>query len=295
MRSIILIYNISFQADKKVNSKPGFLGGIFGSSKQEQCEEAGDLYIQAANIYRLRKQGKKAGECFEKAAEAQLKIDSKDEAASSLVDAFKSYKLEDPASAARVLEKAIEFFTLRGQFRRAANFKMDIAQIYEEELFDMPKALQSYQDAGDWFESDSAQALANKAFIKSADLNALEGHYIEANEIYKKIVKNSLNNNLSRWSLKDYFTKIVLCYLAADDKVAATKYLQETLTLDSSFQSTREYTLCKDVIESVGDGDAQKLSNTLYEYDQFSKLDKWKTTVLLKIKNTIVEADDDLL
>lgn len=283
------------KADKKVNSKQGFLGSVFGSSKQQQYEEAGDLYIQAANVFRLRKNGKKAGECFEKAAEAQLKADSKDEAASTLVDAFKAYKQEDAASAARCLERAIEFFTLRGQFRRAANFKMDIAQIYEEELFDIPKALQSYQDAGDWFESDSAQALANKAFIKSADLNALEGNYIQANDIYKKIVKNSLNNNLSRWSLKDYFTKIVLCYLAADDRVAANKYLEETLSLDSSFQSTREYKLLQDVIESVSEGDAQKLSNSLYEYDQFSKLDKWKTTILLKIKNTVVEADDDLL
>ncbi|CAM9014733.1 unnamed protein product [Wickerhamomyces anomalus] len=282
-------------ADKKAASKQSFLGGIFGSSKAYQLEEASDLYVQAANIYRLRKQGQKAGECFEKAAKAQLQNDSKDEAANTLVDAFKSYKSEDAASAARVLEQAIEFFTLRGQFRRAANFKNDIAQIYEEELFDIPKALQSYQDAGDWYESDNAQALANKAFLKCADLNALDGKYIEANEIYKKIVKNSLNNNLSRWSLKDYFVKIVLCYLAADDKVAANKYLEETLTLDSSFQSTREYKLLRDVVDAVGEGDAQKLANTLYEYDQFSKLDKWKTTILLKIKNTIIEADDDLL
>ncbi|CCH42269.1 Beta-soluble NSF attachment protein [Wickerhamomyces ciferrii] len=283
------------QADKKAASKPGFFGSILGGSATEKLEEASDLYVQAANIYRLRKQGKKAGESFEKAADALYKAGNQDEGAQVLVDAFKSYKVEDPASAAKVLEKSIEHFTLRGQFRRAANYKMDLAQIYEEELFDIEKALSSYQDAGDWFESDSAQALANKAFLKAADLNALSGNYIPATEIYKKIVKNAANNNLSRWSLKDYFVKIVFSYLAADDSVAANKYIQEALNIDSSFQTTREYNLTKDVLDSVNEGDPEKLSNTLYEYDQFSKLDNWKTKILLKIKNSIVEADDDLL
>lgn len=283
------------KADKLVNQKPGFFGGIFGSSAIQNYEDAGDLYIQAANQYKLKKQGIKAGAAFDKAAEAQIKADSKDEAANTLVDAFKAYKQEDPASGAKSLEKAIEFFTVRGQFRRAANFKLDLAQLYEEELADYPNALKSYEDAGDWFESDSAQALSNKAFLKAADLNALQGNYIPATNIYKKVVKNSLNSNLSRWSLKEYFVKIVLSYLAADDKVAASKYLDETLSLDSSFQTTREYKLLQDVIEAVTEGDAEKLSQVVFEYDQFSKLDRWKTTILLKIKSTVVEAEDDLL
>ena len=31
----------------------------------------------------------------------------------------------------------------------------------------------------------------------------------------------------------------------------------------------------------------------LFQYDQLSKLDKWKTTLLLRIKGTIEEAGDD--
>jgi alpha-soluble NSF attachment protein len=278
-----------------VSQKPGFFGSVFGSSAQQNYEEAGDLYVQAANLYKLKKQGIKAGESFDKAAEAQIKADSKDEAANTLVDAFKAYKQEDPASAAKSLERAIEFFTVRGQFRRAANFKLDLAQLYEDELADYPKALKSYEDAGDWFESDSAQALSSKAFLKAADLHALQGNYIQATDIYKKVVKNSVNNNLSRWSLKDYFVKIVLSYLAGDDKVAASKYLDESISLDSSFPTTREYKLLQDIIEAVTEGDAEKLSQVVFDYDQFNKLDRWKTTILLKIKSTVVDAEDDLL
>ncbi|KAH3667016.1 hypothetical protein WICMUC_005363 [Wickerhamomyces mucosus] len=273
----------------------GFLGSLLGSSQQYKYEEAGDLYIEAANKYKLSKQLGLAGQAFEKAANAQIKADSKDEAGNTLVDAFKSFKNEDPASAARVLEQAIEIFTTRGQFRRGANFKMDLAQLYEEDLIDLPKALQAYEDAGDWFETDGAQALANKAFIKSADLNALSGNYFKANDIYKKIVKNSLNNSMSKWSLKDYFFKIVASYLAAEDLVAAEKYLDESLQLDSSFQSTREYKLLTEIIRAVGDGDVEKFSNALYEFDQYSRLDKWRTTILLKVKDTIGADEENLL
>lgn len=251
--------------------------------------------MQAANQFKLKKQSRAAGNAFEKAAGAQIRAGNNDEAANTLVDAFKVYKQEDPAAAARCLEQAIEFFTARGQFRRAANYKMDLGQLYEEELMDFVKAVESYQDAGDWFESDSAQALASKAFLKCADMSALQGEYLRANEVYKKIVKSSLGNNMARWSLKDYFTKIVLCYLAADDSVAATKYLAEAQSLDSSFGTTKEYQLLQGILEAVQDGDAQKLSDVVFEYDQFNKLDKWRTTVLLKIKNSIVSADDDLL
>lgn len=283
------------EAENKLTPRTGLFHTIFSGSASQRYEDAGDLFIRAANQYKLRKQGAKAGSAFEKAAEAQIKAENRDEAANSLVDAYKAYKLEDPISAARTLEKAIEFFTGRGQFRRAANFKMDLAQLYREQLSDFPKAIQSYTDAGDWFESDSAQALASKAYLHAADLNALSNKFFPAVEIYRKVVNNSLNNNLAKWSIKDYFVKIVLCYLAGDDRVAATKYFEETSSLDGSFPTTKEHKFLADILESVQDGDADKLSEVVFEYDRFSRLDAWRTSILLVIKNKLSEAEDDLL
>lgn len=268
---------------------------MFGGGQADRYEEAADLFKEAANQFKLSKLGSKAGLAFEKSAQASVQSGNKDEAANTLVDAFKSYKQEDPASAVRCLEQAIGFFTARGQFRRAANFKMDLGQVYEEQLMDFPKAVESYQDAGDWFESDSAQALASKAFLKCADMSALQGEYLRANDMYKKIAQSALGNNLARWSLKDYFVKIVLCYLAADDRVAAMKYLEESVSLDHGFSTTKEYKLLADILEAVQDGDTQKFADVVFEFDQFSKLDNWKTTLLLKIKNAVITADEDLL
>lgn len=45
-------------------------------------------------------------------------------------------------------------------------------------------------------------------------------------------------------------------------------------------------------METVETGDDEAFSDKVYQFDQLSKLDKWKTTMLLKVKGTIVNEDD---
>lgn len=45
-------------------------------------------------------------------------------------------------------------------------------------------------------------------------------------------------------------------------------------------------------MEAVEAGDDEAFSDKVYQFDQLSKLDKWKTTMLLKVKETIVNEDD---
>src|SRR5271155_617213 len=56
--------------------------------------------------------------------------------------------------------------------------------------------------------------LANKAWLKVADLAALAGQYQRAIERYESVARASLNSNLTKWSVKDYFFKAGACYLA---------------------------------------------------------------------------------
>ncbi len=57
--------------------------------------------------------------------------------------------------------------------------------------------------------------LANKLFLKVADLAALEGEYQQAIENYEKVANSSVSNNLMKWSVKDYFLKAGICHLAS--------------------------------------------------------------------------------
>ncbi len=213
--------------------------------------------------------------------------------ANTLTEAFKVYRKDSPQDAARVLATAIQHYTSKGNFRRAATHQQNLAEVYEMEIGDQKKALEAYDTAAQWYESDNAEALANKLYLKVADLAALEGDYQNAITKLETVAKSSLNNNLMRWSVKDYFLKAGICHLAAGDQVATKRALQQYAELDGSFASTRENMLLSDLVGCVEEGDQEAFSDKLFQFDSMSKLDKWKTTLLLRVKNTIEKEEED--
>jgi hypothetical protein len=104
---------------------------------------------------------KEAGQAFERCAAIQTKnLNEPDDAANTLTEAFKVYRKSDPLDAARCLDVAINHYTSKGNFRRAATHKQNLAEVYETEIGDPKKAIESYELAASWFESDNAEAYA---------------------------------------------------------------------------------------------------------------------------------------
>jgi len=280
------------KADKAAAGAGGGFS-LFGG-RQEKWENAADLYTQAANAFRMQSQNKEAGQAFEKAANIQTqKLNEPDDAANTLTEAFKVYKKTDPLDAARCLDIAINHYTSKGNFRRAATHKQNLAEIYEIELGDQKKAIESYTLAASWFENDNADALANKLWLKVADLAAMEGDYYKAIELFEKVASTAVSNNLMKWSVKEYFLKAGLCHLAVGDQVATNRAFEKYRDMDPTFPSQREHQLLVDLYEAVEAGDQEMFADKLFQYDQMSKLDKWKTVILLKIKNSIEEKGED--
>ena len=105
---------------------------LFSGSDSYKFEEAADLCVQAATIYRLRKELNLAGDSFLKAADYQKKAGNEDEAGNTYVEAYKCFKSGgNSVNAVDSLENAIQIFTHRGQFRRGANFKFELGQILQ--------------------------------------------------------------------------------------------------------------------------------------------------------------------
>lgn len=96
-----------------------------------------------------------------------------------------------------------------------------------------------------------------------------------------------------KWSVKDYLLKAGICHLASGDLVATTRALESYTELDPSFAQTREYKLLVDLREAVEQGDQEGFSDKLFQFDQMSKLDKWKTKMLLRVKDAIEEGGED--
>ncbi|KAI9760011.1 MAG: Diphthamide biosynthesis protein 1 [Chaenotheca gracillima] len=280
------------KADKASQGAGGGFS-LFGG-RQEKFENAADLYTQAANAFRIQNLGKEAGQAFERAAAIQTKnLNEPDDAANTLAEAFKSYRKTDPEDAARVLDQAINHYTLKGNFRRAATHKQNLAEVYEVQIGDRKRAIDAYETAAGWFEADNAEALANKLFLKVADLAALEGDYYKSIEHYEKVAKSSVNNNLMRWSVKDYFLKSGICLLATNDLVAVNRGLESYRELDNTFASTREHQLLVDLAGAVEAGEQEAFTDKLFQFDRLSKLDNWKTTLLLRVKESIEEKGED--
>jgi hypothetical protein len=63
------------------------------------------------------------------------------------------------------------------------------------------------------------------------------------------------------------------------DLVATSRALDTYREIDPGFQQTREHMLAVDLAEAINEGDSEKFSEKLFQYDQMSKLDKWKTCV----------------
>lgn len=75
--------------------------------------------------------------------------------------------------------------------------------------------------------------------------------------------------------------------------VGTNRALESYRELDSTFMSTREHQLLVDLAEAVEQGDQEVFTDKLAQYDRMSKLDKWKTTLLLRVKNAIEERGED--
>lgn len=135
--------------------------------------------------------------------------------------------------------------------------------------------------------------LANKLWLKVADTAALEGDYYKAIESYERVASASVNNNLMRYSVKDYFLKAGICHLATGDVVASHRALDKYAEMDPTFQGQREYTLLTQLLAAIEKSDQEEFTDQLYQYDQVSKLDRWKTTMLVKVKNAIEAPEDE--
>jgi alpha-soluble NSF attachment protein len=60
--------------------------------------------------------------------------------------------------------------------------------------------------------------------------------------------------------------------------------------MDNTFLSTREAKFVTALLDALEEGNEEAFTNVVFEYDQVTKLDNWKTAILLKIKSGLQQA-----
>ncbi len=200
--------------------------------------------------------------------------------ANTLQDAFKAYKDTSPEDAARCLSQAIDHYLYKGNLRRAATQKQNLADLYEH-IGDVTNARSAFAAAAQWFEDDNAPANANRLNLKAAQFAAMDGDYQDAFQRFEHVAKQSLSNNALRYSVPKYLLSAGICHLALDI-IGAKRALESYRDLDPHFSSGIEYQLLADLFEIVERVDSDAFRERLLLYDEKTKFESWQTAVLLK-------------
>ncbi|KAL3894362.1 MAG: hypothetical protein SGCHY_005320 [Lobulomycetales sp.] len=289
-RSIVLARSalpVLEQADAAKKHK-----GWFGGNK---LDEASELYAQAATGFKLQKNLQAAAAAYVCQADCCLRLGEKDEASSAYQSASKALKKIDPAKAADTLAQAILLLTERGRFQTAANNEKQLAEICEMELEDYPRAVQAYETAAEWYRGEDSNAQANACLLKAATLASQHTQaYDTAIAQFESVAQASLDNNLTKWSVREYLLKAGLCILCTGDLVRAHQAFDERYpSWDVSFSGTREYKLLQDLLAMLESSDVEGFTSVIVDFDKMTKLDNWKTALLLRVKKSIVNEEMD--
>lgn len=271
--------DLMLEAEKKLKTS-WFLGG-------PKVEDAAELYTQAANKFKMNKQWEEAAKAFIECANCNNKLKNQYEEATNYVSAAVCYRKISAKEAVEYLKKAVEIYANLGRFNIAAKHQKEIAEIYETEIVDLENACQAYQLAADWYAGEESKSSAQTCLLKVALFSAQLDHFDKAIEIYEQVAAASLEVSLLKWSVKDYFFRAGLCHLCSGDSVATQRAISRYQEMDVSFSSTRECQFLKDIVADYESGDVDSFTQHVAEYDSFTRLDNWKTSILLRIKKSI--------
>ncbi|KAG8465843.1 hypothetical protein KFE25_005413 [Diacronema lutheri] len=285
-------YELVEAAEKRLKA---FVMPLIGS-KDAKYEDAAELYQKAGNAFKVSKNFQEAGDAFKNAAGCFQKISSQHEAATAFQEAGNAYKKVDSAQAVAMLQLTIDILSDLGRFSQVAKHHKDIGEMLEaEENFE--GACEHLQLAADFYQGEDSTSSANQCLLKVANLSAQLGRLERAITIFDEVATAALDNNLLKWSVKDYFQRALFCQLAGGDEASFAKArakLEQYEGMDPSFSDSREAKLVKDLLVACEAFDAEQLTQAVFEYDQISKLDSWKTSMLLKVKQALKEGGDSL-
>lgn len=259
----------------------------------DKWEQAGEMYAQAANAFKVAKAWRESGDAFLAASNAFAKSPSSAyEAAQKYVEAAAAYRKCDVQAAAAAYRRGVELFLNMARFTMAAKHQKDLAEMLEAEGL-TKEAMDAYQLAADYYESENQSSSQNQCLVKVALFAAQGEDYAKAIEIFEKVAEASVAHHLLRHNAKEHFFRAALCHLALPDVVGTRQALQRYCDIDPNFARDRAYSLLNDLCTAFDASDPEAFTNAVTEYHSISRLDDWKTTILLRIKKSI-QSDDGL-
>lgn len=189
--------------------------------------------------------------------------------------------------------RAIDIFVGMGKFMVAARHHQTIAELYENEQMNVPKALEHYEIASEYYKMDDNFASAKACLIKVADHSSLKENYKKASEIFKQIADYELSCAILKLSAKDHFFKSILCKFCMDEN--GPRLIEQVKNFASRcplFEGGKEHQLILTISDCINEFDVAKFEEAVKNFDTTTRLSTWHVTMLLRIKRRIIEELD---
>jgi alpha-soluble NSF attachment protein len=278
------------EADKKSKGGGGFFARLLSGPSYD---EASELYVQAANQFKLAKDWQAAADCQSEAAFCAQKLGSKSDEANHLVEAGNCMKRVSTAEAVKKWEQAVDIFNSDGAFGRSAKLLKSSAELLEESG-EWKTCAEMYAKAAEFFEMDEyGKSNLSACKIKVAEYKARDGELYEAAQIYEKEGEKALGNTLLQYGAKDHFLKAGILHLAMGDSVTVEVSVDRYRSMDPKFAGSREGKLLDDLSKAFKANDVDQFIEKLGEYDDVTPLDAWKTEMLVKAKKHLSGSSAD--
>mmetsp|Transcript_29996 Transcript_29996/g.63142 ORF Transcript_29996/g.63142 Transcript_29996/m.63142 type:complete len:317 (-) Transcript_29996:216-1166(-) len=268
----------------------------FSSSTERKYEDAAESYQKAANAYKVGGLHENAASAYQKAAALYVdKLKSLGEASKCLADAGACFKKGNmPNEAISCNRNAVTLLCDAGRLVQAAKLSKEIAEIFENDESSTPEtisaAIASYEQAAELFEMENSKSSANQCIQKVAELasGAMDPpELLKAAQLYENLGRQSLESNLLKYNAKNHFLNGILCHLANGDSIGASQAYGRFDSLDYTFGESREGKFAKQLVECVEGFDVEGFATACFEFDRISKLDPWKTSILVRVKRSI--------
>ena len=270
-------------AEKKMK-KGGFMSMFSGP----KLDEAQELYQKAGNQFKLAHEWNDAADCYVQYAFVSEKLGIANDMAQGFVDAANCLKKVSAQSSLEWFDKAIDIYSGSGRYQQAAKTLKSVAELLEQEN-EIDKAVDYYKRAADMFEMDEhSKSAISQCKVKLAELYTKQGKFVEAAQIFEGEGQKALGSHLLQYGAREHFLKAGILFLATGDAVTATIACDRYHQLDPRMEGTRESQLLKGITAAAVENDMDRFMAAVQEYDSVSRLDNWKTELLVEAKKRLI-------
>jgi alpha-soluble NSF attachment protein len=265
--------------------------GIFSfiQDKDNNCEEASHCYVLAGNKYKLIGKWEEAGAAFYQAG-----IISPYNSTECFINASKCYtSIGKHQDAVNLLYKAIHMYLQNGKFIAAAKQFVNIGLIYENNIYDLEKAISAYQYAADYYVVENSTTTALPILLKMGKLNAQLEHYENAIETFDKAITTS-SNTMSKYNIPEYFFLSSLCRLCMGDFEGIEIVTTRCEALYCSLHVDPKRTFIVDLANACIEKNIDQFSYIVSEFNKTSSTDDLTVALLLRIRRLITNEQVEL-